>query len=130
MARVRSTRSSNNSSANIGFEQKLWLAADSRSEAETAERNRSSNLAIRSIEADLGEEQADTFRRDLHPDLRADFVLANPPFNDSDWFRKDDDARWQFGLPPRGNANFAWVQHFIYHLAPTGMAGFVCFCCG
>ena len=83
------------------------------------------NLAIRGIEADLGEEQADTFRRDLHPDLRADFVLANPPFNDSDWFRKDEDARWQFGLPPRGNANFAWVQHFIYHLAPGGMAGFV-----
>jgi type I restriction enzyme M protein len=83
------------------------------------------NLAIRGIEADLGPEQADTFRRDLHPDLRADFVLANPPFNDSDWFRKDDDPRWQFGLPPRGNANFAWVQHFIYHLAPTGMAGFV-----
>lgn len=83
------------------------------------------NLAIRGIEADLGEEQADTFRRDLHPDLRADFVLANPPFNDSDWFRKDDDPRWQFGLPPRGNANFAWVQHFIHHLAPTGMAGFV-----
>jgi type I restriction enzyme M protein len=83
------------------------------------------NLAIRGIEADLGEEQADTFRRDLHPDLRADFVLANPPFNDSDWFRKDDDPRWQFGLPPRGNANFAWVQHFIYHLAHTGMAGFV-----
>src|SRR5216110_788879 len=83
------------------------------------------NLAIRGIEADLGEEQADTFRRDLHPDLRADFVLANPPFNDSDWFRKDDDARWRFGLPPRGNANFAWVQHFIHHLAPAGMAGFV-----
>src|SRR5437016_5379 len=83
------------------------------------------NLAIRGIEADLGEEQADTFRRDLHPDLRADFVLANPPFNDSDWFRKDDDARWQFGLPPRGNANLAWVQHLIHHLAPTGMAGFV-----
>src|ERR1051325_34959 len=83
------------------------------------------NLAIRGIEADLGEEQADTFRHDLHPDVRADFVLANPPFNDSDWSRKDDDPRWQFGLPPRGNANFAWVQHFIYHLAPTGMAGFV-----
>src|SRR5438445_5875541 len=89
------------------------------------------NLAIRGVEADLGEEQADTFRRDLHPDLRADFVLANPPFNDSDWFRKDDDARWQFGLPPRGNANFAWVQHFIHRLAPGGpgtsggMAGFV-----
>src|SRR5213596_3375162 len=125
MARSRSTKSSGNFSANIGFEAKLWIAADSRSEAETAEGNRSSNLAIRGIEADLGEEQADTFRCDLHPDLRADFVLANPPFNDSDWFRKDDDARWQFGLPPRGNANFAWVQHFIHHLAPTGMAGFV-----
>jgi type I restriction enzyme M protein len=83
------------------------------------------NLAIRGIEADFGEEQADTFRRDLHPDLRADFVLANPPFNDSDWFRKDDDVRWQFGIPPKGNANFAWVQHFIHHLAPNGMAGFV-----
>jgi type I restriction enzyme M protein len=61
----------------------------------------------------------------MNPDLRVNFVLANPPFNDSDWFCKDDDARWQFGLPPRGNANFAWVQHFIHHLAPTGMAGFV-----
>ena len=83
------------------------------------------NLAIRGIEADFGEEQADTFRRDLHPDLKADFVLANPPFNDSDWFRKDDDVRWAYGIPPKGNANFAWVQHFIHHLAPKGMAGFV-----
>jgi type I restriction enzyme M protein len=83
------------------------------------------NLAIRGIEADIGPEHADTFRRDLHPDLRADYVLANPPFNDSDWFRKDDDVRWQFGVPPKGNANFAWVQHFIHHLAPQGMAGFV-----
>ncbi len=83
------------------------------------------NLAIRGIEADFGPEHADTFRRDLHPDLRADFVIANPPFNDSDWFRKDDDVRWQYGVPPKGNANFAWVQHFIHHLAPEGMAGFV-----
>src|SRR5450755_3463612 len=83
------------------------------------------NLALRGIEADFGPEHADTFRRDLHPDLRADYVLANPPFNDSDWFRKDDDVRWQYGVPPRGNANFAWVQHFIHHLAPHGMAGFV-----
>jgi type I restriction enzyme M protein len=83
------------------------------------------NLAIRGIEADFGPEHADTFRRDLHPDLRADFVIANPPFNDSDWFRKDDDVRWQFGVPPKGNANFAWVQHFIHHLSPNGMAGFV-----
>ncbi len=83
------------------------------------------NLALRGIEADFGPEHADTFRRDLHPDLRADFVIANPPFNDSDWFRKDDDVRWQYGVPPKGNANFAWVQHFIHHLAPDGYAGFV-----
>ncbi len=83
------------------------------------------NLAIRGIEADFGPEHADTFRRDLHPDLRADFVIANPPFNDSDWFRKDDDVRWQYGVPPKGNANFAWVQHFIHHLASNGYAGFV-----
>ncbi|MCP5556685.1 MAG: SAM-dependent DNA methyltransferase [Verrucomicrobiaceae bacterium] len=83
------------------------------------------NLAIRGIEADIGKEHADTFRNVQHPDLRADYVLANPPFNDSDWFRKDDDVRWRFGVPPKGNANFAWVQHFIHHLAPQGMAGFV-----
>ena len=83
------------------------------------------NLAIRGIEADIGKEHADTFRNVQHPDLRADYILANPPFNDSDWFRKDDDVRWQFGVPPKGNANFAWVQHFIHHLTPQGMAGFV-----
>ncbi|MDI1313366.1 class I SAM-dependent DNA methyltransferase [Prosthecobacter sp.] len=83
------------------------------------------NLALRGIEADFGKEHADTFRLDQHPDLRADYVLANPPFNDSDWHRKDDDVRWQYGVPPKGNANFAWVQHFIHHLAPHGMAGFV-----
>lgn len=83
------------------------------------------NLALRGIEADFGIEHADTFRRDLHPDLKADFVLANPPFNDSDWYRKDDDVRWAYGVPPKGNANFAWVQHFIHHLAPNGTAGFV-----
>lgn len=83
------------------------------------------NLALRGIEADFGPENADTFRRELHPDLRADYVLANPPFEDSDWFRKDDDVRWRFGVPPASNANFAWVQHFIHHLAPNGFAGFV-----
>ena len=83
------------------------------------------NLAIRGIEADIGKEHADTFRNVQHPDLRADYVLANPPFNDSDWHRKDDDVRWKYGVPPKGNANFAWVQHFIHHLAPDGMAGFV-----
>jgi type I restriction enzyme M protein len=85
------------------------------------------NLAIRQIDNNLGNEHADSFHRNLHPDLKADFVLANPPFNDSDW-RGDllkDDKRWKYGTPPAGNANFAWVQHFIHHLAPTGLAGFV-----
>ncbi len=85
------------------------------------------NLAIRGIDGNLGKEHADSFHRDLHPDLKADYVLANPPFNDSDW-RGDllrDDKRWKFGIPPGGNANFAWVQHFIHHLSPTGIAGFV-----
>ena len=85
------------------------------------------NLAIRGIEANLGSKWADTFHEDLHPGLKADFVLANPPFNDSDWggerLRSGD--RWQYGVPPAGNANFAWVQHFISHLAPHGYAGFV-----
>lgn len=85
------------------------------------------NLAIRGIESNLGREHADSFHRDLHPDLKADYVLANPPFNDSDW-RGDllkDDKRWQYGRPPAGNANYAWVQHFVHHLAPNGLAGFV-----
>jgi len=85
------------------------------------------NLAIRGIDGNLGKEHADSFHHDLHPDLKADYVLANPPFNDSDW-RGDllqDDKRWKFGTPPASNANFAWVQHFIHHLAPTGLAGFV-----
>ena len=83
------------------------------------------NLAIRGIDGDLGKEHADTFRRDLHKDLKADYVIANPPFNDSDWHRNDEDVRWKYGTPPKGNANFAWVQHFIHHLSPTGTAGFV-----
>lgn len=85
------------------------------------------NLAIRGIDANLGKEHADTFHNDLHPDLKADYILANPPFNDSDWRGEllKDDKRWKFGIPPASNANFAWVQHFIHHLAPTGFAGFV-----
>jgi len=85
------------------------------------------NLAIRGIDGNLGKEHADSFHRDLHPDLKADYILANPPFNMSDWGgeRLKDDKRWKFGIPPAGNANFAWVQHFIHHLAPTGLAGFV-----
>jgi type I restriction enzyme M protein len=85
------------------------------------------NLAIRGITSDLGKENADSFHRDLHPDLKADFVLANPPFNMSDWGgdRLREDKRWKYGVPPVGNANYAWIQHFIYHLAPNGTAGFV-----
>jgi type I restriction enzyme M protein len=85
------------------------------------------NLAIRGIDGDLGPEHADSFHRDLHQGLRADYVLANPPFNTKDWgaARLQDDPRWRFGVPPPQNANFAWVQHIIHHLAPRGLAGFV-----
>src|SRR5439155_7545843 len=85
------------------------------------------NLAIHTIEANLGTQPADTFLRDLHPDLKADYILANPPFNVSDWSGQllENDVRWRFGKPPNGNANYAWIQHFIHHLAPNGVAGFV-----
>src|SRR2546426_1064812 len=83
------------------------------------------NLAIRGIDAQIA--HGDTFHNDRHPDLKADYVLANPPFNDSDWRGEllKNDKRWVYGMPPAGNANFAWVQHFIHHLAPTGLSGFV-----
>lgn len=85
------------------------------------------NLAIRGIDADLGKFNADTFFNDCHPTLRADFIMANPPFNLSDWGadKLADDVRWQYGLPPASNANFAWLQHMIYHLAPSGKIGMV-----
>jgi type I restriction enzyme M protein len=85
------------------------------------------NLAIRGIEANLGVENADTFSRDLHPDLKADYILANPPFNMSFWGsdKLAGDVRWKFGDPPTGNANYAWIQHMIHHLAQSGIAGFV-----
>ena len=90
------------------------------------------NLAIRGIEANLGPQSADSFLRNLHPDLKADYILANPPFNDSDWSGEllQDDVRWRYGPPPTGNANYAWIQHFIHHLASPngrggGVAGFV-----
>ena len=83
------------------------------------------NLAIRGVEGQIA--HGDAFHDDRHPDLRADFILANPPFNVSDWGgeRLADDKRWRYGVPPRGNANFAWVQHIVHHLAPGGVAGFV-----
>ncbi|MBW1800421.1 MAG: N-6 DNA methylase, partial [Deltaproteobacteria bacterium] len=85
------------------------------------------NLAIRGINANLGGQNADSFHNDLHKDLRADYLLANPPFNMSDWGgqRLKKDARWKYGIPPVNNANYAWIQHFIHHLAPNGVAGFV-----
>ena len=90
------------------------------------------NLAIRGIEANLGLQAADSFLRNLHPDLKADYILANPFFNDSDWSGEllQDDVRWRYGTPPNSNANYAWIQHFIHHLAPPngrggGVAGFV-----
>ena len=85
------------------------------------------NLAIRGIDADLGSYNADTFFNDCHPTLRADFIMANPPFNLSGWGadKLKDDVRWQYGMPPAGNANFAWLQHMIYHLAPNGKIGMV-----
>ncbi len=90
------------------------------------------NLAIRGMEANLGSQPADSFLRDLHPDLKADYILANPPFNISDWSGRllADDVRWLYGTPPVRNANYAWIQHFIHHLAPPnghggGVAGFV-----
>ena len=77
------------------------------------------NLAIRGIEGQIA--QGDSFHNDRHPDLKADFILANPPFNVSDWGgeRLTDDQRWQYGVPPKGNANFAWVQHMVHHLSPN-----------
>ncbi len=85
------------------------------------------NLAIRGIEANIAWNSGGSFHNDAFKDLKADFILANPPFNDSDWGgeRVRDDVRWKYGVPPAGNANFAWVQHFISHLAPNGMAGYV-----
>jgi len=85
------------------------------------------NLAIRGIDNNLGDTYADTFANDKHPDLKADFVIANPPFNMSEWGQENlrDDVRWKYGVPPSGNANYGWIQHFIHHLAPHGLAGFV-----
>ncbi len=85
------------------------------------------NMAIRGIDADFGPYQADTFFNDLHPSLKADFIMANPPFNLSNWGQDklQDDVRWKYGLPPSGNANYAWIQHMIHHLAPNGKIGLV-----
>jgi type I restriction enzyme M protein len=80
------------------------------------------NMAIRGIDFNFGKKNADTFLDDQHPDLRADFVMANPPFNIKDWWHAslESDVRWKYGTPPQGNANFAWMQHMLHHLSPTG----------
>ena len=83
------------------------------------------NLAIHGILGNLGPTWGDTFARDLHPDLKADVIMANPPFNIKDWARREDDARWAYGVPPAGNANYAWLQHIVSKLAPGGQAGVV-----
>jgi type I restriction enzyme M protein len=85
------------------------------------------NLAIRGLDANLGPRNADSFLQDLHPDLKADFIIANPPFNMSDWSGPNlaQDVRWKYGTPPATNANYAWIQHFVHHLSPGGIAGFV-----
>lgn len=85
------------------------------------------NLAIHGLEGDLGQGAADTFFEDQHPSMRADFILANPPFNMKDWGgdKLVEDARWKYGLPPEGNANYAWMQHMIYHMSPKGKMGLV-----
>ena len=85
------------------------------------------NMAIRGIEFDFGKKPADTFTKNQHPDLKADFIMANPPFNISDWGgdKLTNDRRWKYGVPPAGNANFAWVQHMVHHLSPKGYAGIV-----
>ena len=85
------------------------------------------NMAIRGLEADFGQYNADTFHNDLHKTLKADYIMANPPFNISDWGgeKLKDDPRWKYGMPPNGNANYAWIQHMISHLAPNGKIGLV-----
>ena len=85
------------------------------------------NMAIRGIDADFGPYKADTFTSDLHPTLKADFIMANPPFNYNPWGQDklQDDVRWRYGLPPASNANYAWIQHMIHHLAPNGKIGLV-----
>ena len=109
--------------SNLDFEAQLWAAGDKmRGRMDNSESNDTTwklarmNLAIRGIDADLGPHNADSFRQYLHPDLKADFILANPPFNMSDWGGENlrQDVRWKFGMPPVSNANFAWIQQFSF----------------
>ena len=111
--------------AHRGIQHKDDIAVYGQESNERTWRLAKMNLAIHGISGNLGPRWADTFREDKHPDLKADFVLANPPFNMSDWSRQVDDPRWRFGTPPANNANFAWLQHIISKLAERGTAGVV-----
>ena len=123
---IRAHAKGNGNGGNGGAKAKADISIYGQESNYTTWRLARMNLAIRGI--DSGQiAQGDTFHNDRHPDLKADFILANPPFNISDWGgeRLRDDKRWQYGAPPAGNANFAWVQHIVHHLAPAGVAGFV-----
>jgi type I restriction enzyme M protein len=123
---IRAHAKGNGHGGNTGAKAKADISIYGQESNYTTWRLARMNLAIRGI--DSGQiAQGDTFHNDRHPDLKADFILANPPFNISDWGgeRLRDDKRWQYGVPPAGNANFAWVQHIVHHLAPAGVAGFV-----
>lgn len=103
-------------------EQKKHISVYGQESNPTTWRLAAMNMAIRGIDFNFGKKNADTFLNDQNPDLRADFVMANPPFNMKDWWSESlaEDSRWKYGTPPKGNANFAWMQHMIHHLAPTG----------
>jgi len=123
---IRAHANGNGHGNNTGAKAKADISIYGQESNYTTWRLACMNLAIRGI--DSGQiSQGDTFHNDRHPDLKADFILANPPFNISDWGgeRLKEDKRWKYGAPPAGNANFAWVQHIVHHLAPTGVAGFV-----
>ncbi len=123
---IRAHAKGNGHGGNTGAKAKADISIFGQESNYTTWRLARMNLAIRGI--DSGQiAQGDTFHNDRHPDLKADFILANPPFNISDWGgeRLRDDKRWQYGTPPASNANFAWVQHIVHHLAPAGVAGFV-----
>jgi len=123
---IRAHAKGNGHGGNTGAKTKADISIYGQESNYTTWRLARMNLAIRGI--DSGQiAQGDTLHNDRHPDLKADFILANPPFNISNWGgeRLRDDKRWQYGVPPAGNANFAWVQHIVHHLAHAGVAGFV-----
>jgi len=122
---IRAHASGNGNGGNGGGRRQADISIYGQESNYTTWRLAKMNLAIRGIDGQIA--HGDTFHNDRHPDLKADFILANPPFNISDWGgeRLVSDKRWQYGTPPKGNANFAWVQHIVHHLAPAGVAGFV-----